>query len=181
MADLYDQTYLAEARLVGAVAAEISRRAVRRTAPGDPRRQGPADRAARVAAGRYRPLLDAAAPRPTPAPPHLTSIEASLHTRAQRKQPGKILHPDEHRGESESIHAAAADGSGFVSCDDDARLEAAAHGVPVETFVDIARRLAAIQRDVKPKRIVSELQSLARNGIDIGDVVQSVLDLRIAP
>lgn len=177
IADLYDGTFLAEALVVEAVADEVRRRATRRTPPGDPHRTGAADQGARAAARRYDRLLAEAALRPAPEPTLLASIESSMHTRAQRKNSGKPQHPNAHRGESESIYAAVQDGSAFVACDDDARIEASDHGVPVETFVDIARRLDASHRDVKSRRIVSELQKLARSGFDIGDVVQSVLDL----
>lgn len=180
LADLYDEAYVADARVAEAVAVEVNRRATAQTRPGDPHRRGATDAAARSAARRYHALLESAIPRPDPTPSELSTIEADLLARAQQKWPDRTHHPLAHRGESESIHGAESVNINFVSCDDDARRVAHSRGVRAETFVDVARRLARAQNDVKPKRILGELHKLARSGIDIGDVVQSVLDLRIA-
>ncbi len=178
IADLYDAAHLADARVVEAVVGEVRRRAAARTPPGDPDRRGGADRAARAAAKRYYKLLQTAVPRPDPVPAELAEVEADLLTRAQQKHPDKSFHPAEHRGESESIHAAEGSGDAFVFCDIDAGRVARARGVLTETFTDIASRLAHAQHEVKPKRIAKELQTLASNGIDIGGDVRSALDLR---
>lgn len=181
LADLYDDVCGSEARVVEAVAKEIERRASARTLPGDPKRRGGADDAFRGAARRYRTLLDAAEPRPDPVPEALLQLESEFRALAESKDPGKVQHPTAHRGESESIHAAMRSQGSLVSCDDDAGRVAQSRGVYAETVVDLARRFVREQKVVKPRRIFSELQTLVRNGVDIGDVVQSALDLTRAP
>lgn len=47
-----------------------------------------------------------------------------------------------------------------------------------QSFVDLMRRLVKSHQDVNRRQIVKEMQRLGRNGIDVGDVVNSVLDLR---
>jgi len=103
-------------------------------------------------------------------------IRHALEAHAQKKHPGKPLRAGEHCGETYSIHEAETSSTAFVSNDDGARHVAGCRGVSHESFVDVARRLARCQRDVKPKQLVNELLRLARIGLDVGDRVPSVLD-----
>lgn len=181
MAELYDIHLAREGAVVAMVADEVRGWSSAHVAPGDPRRISGVKRAGAGAVARYgKTLLSIAIPTPVPEPATISAIRWDLEDHAARKRPGRTVRANEHAGETYSIHEAAVRSLRFVSNDDGARHVAGARSVAHESFADIARRLVSCQQDVKPKRILGELQRLVREGVDIGDVVNSVLDLKWA-
>lgn len=179
MAELYDAHFASEGSVVAVVADEVRCWSSAYVAPGDPQRIGGVKRAGASAVGRYgNTLLSAVVPRPEPEPAAIAAIRQNLENHANRKRPGRIPRAKEHAGETYSIYEARSRSIRFVSNDDGARAVAIARAVAHESFTDLARRLTKCQQDVKPKQILKELQRLVRYGVDIGDVVNSVLDLR---
>lgn len=178
MADLYDSHFETAGSVVGVVADEVRGWASIWVSAGDPKRIAGVKRAGAAAVNRYgNSLLASAIPTPVPEPADIAAILQALEAHADRKRPGRTPRVNEHAGETFSIFEAESQSLRFVSNDDGARHVAGSRGVPHESFVDIARRLSKCQQDVKPKQIVKELQRLVQNGVDTGDVVNSVLDL----
>ena len=178
MADLYDSHFGADGRVVAVVADEVRGWAGVHVAPGDPHRIGGVRRAGGAAVKRYgHGLLAAAIPSPSPEPPEIAIVRQALEDHANGKRPGRTPRAGKHAGETYSIYEAERQSIRFVSNDGGARHVAGARGVAHESFADIARRLSKCQQDLKPKRIVKELQRLSKDGVDIGDVVNSELDL----
>lgn len=181
MAELYDVHLAGQGAVVAVVADEVRGWSSAHVAPGDPHRIGGVKRAGAGAVARYgKTLLSTAIPTPVPEPATISAIRQDLEDHAARKRPGRTVRANEHAGETYSIHEAAVRSLRFVSNDDGARHVAAARFVAHESFADIARRLVSCQQDVKPKQVLRELQRLVREGVDVGDVVNSVLDLRWA-
>lgn len=181
MAELYDVHLAGQGAVVAVVADEIRGWSSAHVAPGDPHRIGGVKRAGAGAVARYgKTLLSTAIPTPVSEPATISAIRQDLEDHAARKRPGRTVRANEHAGETYSIHEAAVRSLRFVSNDDGARHVAAARSVAHESFADIARRLVSCQQDVKPKRVLRELQRLVREGVDVGDIVNSVLDLRWA-
>lgn len=179
LADLYDAHLGADGAVVAKVADEVSGWASAHVAPGDPRRIGGVKRAGVGAVNRYRDSLFATAiPIATPEPTAISEIRQDLGDFAGRRDSARKARPDEHAGETYSIHEASVRSLAFVSNDDGARHVAGTRTVRHESFTDVARRLSTQQAEVKPRLILKELQRLVREGVDIGDVVNSVLDLR---
>jgi len=178
IADAYDEHYLTSASVVEAVALEIRRLASEQIPGGDPNRHRERASAAQSAVGRYRALLDAAIPRPDPVPAALCRLQVTFAASAKKKRPEKPVHAEAHRGESESIHAAIATSKGFVTCDSDAHAVATRRGVKTTTFVGISRGVLKRDPALTERQVLKELQRTARHNIDIGEVVNSVLDLR---
>lgn len=179
IADLYDAHLASDGVVVEMVADEVRGWSSAYVAPGDPRRIGGVKRAGVGAVSRYRnSLLSAVIPTPMPEPAAIAAIRQDLEDHANRKRPGRTARANEHAGETYSIHAASSRSARFISNDDGARAVASVRVLAHESFTDMARRLTKCQQDVKPKQILRELQGLVRDGIDIGDVVNSVLDLR---
>ena len=179
MAELYDTHFASDGAVVAMVADEVRGWSSAHVAPGDPQRIGGVKRAGAGAVGRYgNTLLSAPILTPALETATISAIRQELEEHASRKRPGRTPRPNEHAGETYSIYEAAARLLRFVSNDDGARHVAGARSVAHESFVDIARRLVSCQQEVKPKRILKELQRLVKDGVDIGDVVNSVLDLR---
>lgn len=179
MAELYDAHFGADGAVVAVVAEEVYGWATVYVAPGDPRRIGGVKRAGTAAVGRYgSTLLTATVPRPVPEPAAIPVILQDLESHANRKRPGRTPGVGEHAGETYSIHEASRQSLRFDSNDDGARYVAGTRSVDHESFTDVARRLVKCQQDVKPKQILKELQRLVHDGVDIGDVVNSILDLR---
>lgn len=179
MADLYDAHLSANGAVVTVVADEVRGWASVYVAPGDPHRMGGVRRAGVRAVRRYgSTLLAATIPTPVPEPTAVPAIRRELEAHANRKRPGRTPRANEHAGETYSIHEASVRTLRFVSNDDGARFVAGTRSVTNESFSDLARRLAKCQQEVKPKQILKELQRLVQDRVDIGDVVNSVLDLR---
>lgn len=182
LAAVFDESFLPNSLVVEAVANEIDDHARRRDPPGDPKRQKHITAAAQVDLTRYKSLLAANRPRPTPTPDHLASVEARLRElaveKAERRGKTREIGPTENRGEAESIHASLQESATLITCDNDAHRVAREEGVSTETFVDVAKRIAALPDSLRPKQVLQELQQLTKQGFDVGDVVTSVLDLR---
>ena len=178
IADLYDEHLGAGGGVVAVVAEEVRRIAGERVAPGDPRRTAPRQRAGSAAVHRYRhTLFSTVIATPSPEPAEIAEILQALEDHANRKRPGRTPRAGEHSGETYSIYEAGARSLRFVANDDGARHVAGLRAIAHESFVDLTARLTRCQQDVKPKRLLKELQRLAQAGIDTGDVVHSVLDL----
>jgi hypothetical protein len=179
MADLYDAHFAADGAIVAVVEDEVRGWASAYVAPGDPRRIGGVKRAGTAAVARYAStLFTAAIPTPDPEPTAVLALRQDLEEHANRKRPGRESRPNEHAGEAYSIHEAAQRGVLFVSNDDGARQVAHMRSVAHESFVDVMRRLVKLQQEVNRKQILKEMQRLVLNGVDVGDVVNSVLDLQ---
>lgn len=175
MAELYDAHFADEGTVVAVVADEVRGWSSAYVAPGDPRRIGGVKRAV----ARYgNTLLSAGLPTPVPEPADIPVIRQDLEDHAYRKRPGRTPSANEHAGETYSIHEAMVRSLRFVSNDDGARHVAGLRSVAHESFVDVARRLVSCQKEVNARQILRELQRLVRENLDIGDVVNSVLDLR---
>ncbi|NEM91475.1 hypothetical protein [Galbitalea soli] len=181
MAELYDVHLAGEGAVFAVVADEVRGWSSAHVAPGDPHRISGVKRAGSGAVARYgKTLLSTAIPTPVPEPATISAIRQDLEDHVARKRPGRTLRANGHAGETDSVHETAVRSLRFVSNDDGARHVAGARSVAHESFADIARRLVSCQQDVKPKQVLRELQRLVREGVDIGDVVNSVLDLRWA-
>lgn len=179
MADLYDAYFVADGAVVAVVEDEVRGWASAYVAPGDPRRISGVKRAGSAAVARYAStLFTAAIPTPDPEPTAVLAIRQDVEEHANRKRPGRVSRPNEHAGETYSIHEATQRTLRFVSNDDGARQVAHMRSVAHESFVDVTRRLVKLQQEVNRKQILKEMQRLVLNGVDIGDVVNSVLDLQ---
>lgn len=177
LAEFYDAEFLANARVVEAVKKELSRQAAEPLQAGSPKMKGVRKKAAGSASHHYKQLLATAVLRPSPIPDRLERIEGALAALAERKKPGYRPHPHEHRGEAESIHWAAAHRAGLVACDGDAHSVAESHDVPSMTFVEVMRRVAKRRKDVDRNALFRALQNIAVSQIDIGERLNSPLDL----
>lgn len=181
MGDLYDAHLADPGTVVAVVVDEVRGWSSAHVAPGHPHRIGGVKRVGAGAVARYgTTLLSTAIPTPVPEPATISAIRQDPEDHAARKLPGRTVRANEDAGETYSIHEAAVRSLRFVSNDDGARHVAGARSVAHECFAGIARRLVSCQQDVKPKRILGELQRLVREGVDIGHVLNSVLDLRWA-
>lgn len=179
MADLYDAHLIADGLVVATVADEVRGWASVYVAPGDPHRKKEVKRAGAAAVGRYtRTLLATALPTPEPQPAAVAAIRRELERHAERKRPGRMARAGEHGGETYSIYEAGLRSICFITNDGGARHVAGMWSVTHQSFVDLMRRLVKSHQDVNRRQIVKEMQRLGRNGIDVGDVVNSVLDLR---
>lgn len=179
IADYYDDEFRSHARIVEAVAIELDLQANAVLPPGHDRMKGKRKKAARVARSRFRPLLDSALKRPSSTPPELEQIELTLVNLALRKPRdlGSTPHPDEHKGEAESIHWSIIEQAHFVACDSDARQVAGINSVIAITFVEVVRRIGRRRKDVTVDNLYEALVEIARAEISIGEPVRSSLDL----
>ena len=178
LADLFDAHHLANSRVVEAVVGEIVRNAMLILPPVGPHPKRHVRQAAKNARGRYRALLAAATPTPSPEPNLLTSIKADLHRRGAAKlKAGETMHPAAHEGEAESIYAAVTESTAIVTNDGDAHSVARSQGVLSVSFVGVARSLGRSQRDVSRRVIFKELMTLSRRDIFPGEHITSELDL----
>lgn len=178
LAELFDAHHLANSRVVEAVVDEIVRNAMLILPPVGPHPKRHVRQAAKNARGRYKALLAAATPTPSPEPNLLTAIKADLHRRAAAKlKAGETTHPSAHEGEAESIYASVTESAAIVTNDGDAHSVAWANSVPSVSFVGIARSLGRSQRDVSRRVIFKELMTLSRRGVFPGEHITSELDL----
>ncbi|MCC7128507.1 MAG: hypothetical protein IT192_06810 [Microbacteriaceae bacterium] len=179
IAELYDAEFGSDGKVVKVVADEVRGWAVVRVEPGDPDRISGVQRAGAAAVRRYASsLLANVVAMPDSNQSGVDVILDELRAYARRKRPDRAIRDGEHGGEAYSIYEAERITARFISNDDGARLVSSCHSVSHESFVDLARRLSKCQRGLNPGQVVKELQTLMKDGVDTGDVVNSVLDLR---
>lgn len=164
-----DRHFRSRMRVVAAVHDELHRQSTEFLRPGHTRDKRSRKKAAQAGLSIYQAEFAASVPRPNPVPTSLSQLEDSM------AEPGD--HPTKHRGECESVFHARNDGHGFVTNDGGAGRTSRRANIRTGTFVDLARGLLALDRQVSREDVATELVRLAGTGIDIGERVRSSLDL----